>query len=46
LLTDKEKAHFYDEAGPILDALAEVALPSLAYHLLETLDLPFAQIWS
>jgi hypothetical protein len=29
LLTDKEKAHFYDEAGPILDALAEVALPSL-----------------
>ena len=37
-LTDEEKARFYGEAGPILDALAEVGLPRLAYHLLETLE--------
>ena len=29
---------FYQEAGPILDGLAEAAFPSLAHHLVETLE--------
>ena len=37
-LTDEEKARFYKEAGSIFDALADVGLPSLAHHLLKTLE--------
>ncbi len=37
-LSREEKERFYREAGPILDELAEVGLPSLAHHLLETLE--------
>lgn len=37
-LTHEEKERFYCEAGPILDELADVGLPSLAHHLLETLE--------
>jgi hypothetical protein len=36
--TREEQARFYHEAGHILDALADVGLPSLAHHLLETLE--------
>ena len=36
--THKEKERFYHEAGHILDELADVGLPSLAHHLLETLE--------
>ena len=36
--THKEKKRFYREAGHILDELSDVGLPSLAYHLLETLE--------
>lgn len=36
--THEEKARFYHEAGHILDELADVGLPSLAHHLLETLE--------
>jgi hypothetical protein len=34
----EEKVRFYREAGHILDELADVGLPSLAHHLLETLE--------
>lgn len=37
-LTREEIERFYREAGPILDELADVGLPSLAHHLLETLE--------
>lgn len=42
-LTGKEKERFYREAEAILDELADVGLPSLAHHLLETLEtfIPF-----
>jgi hypothetical protein len=42
-LTHEERERFYREAGSILDSLAEVGLPSLAHHLLETLEafIPF-----
>jgi hypothetical protein len=36
--TYEEKVRFYHEASHILDELAEVGLPSLAHHLLETLE--------
>ena len=36
--THEEKARFYHEAGHILDELADIGLPSLAHHLLETLE--------
>lgn len=43
LLTREERERFYREAGLILDELAEVGIPSLAHHLLETLEtfIPF-----
>lgn len=37
-LTPKERERFYHEAGSILNELADVGLPSLAHHLLETLE--------
>lgn len=37
-LTHEERERFYCEAGPILNSLAEVGLPSLVHHLLETLE--------
>jgi hypothetical protein len=42
-LTPEERVRFYHEAGSLLDTLAEVGLPSLAHHLLETLEafIPF-----
>jgi hypothetical protein len=36
--TPEEKVRFYHEASHILDELADVGLPSLAHHLLETLE--------
>jgi len=36
--TNPELERFYREAGPILDELADVGLPSVAHHLLETLE--------
>ena len=36
--TPEEKVRFYHEAKHILDELADVGLPSLAHHLLETLE--------
>jgi hypothetical protein len=42
-LTCQEKRRFYREAGHILDELADVGLPSIAHHVLETLEvfIPF-----
>lgn len=37
-LTPEERERFYREAGLIFDELADVGLPSLAHHLLETLE--------
>jgi hypothetical protein len=37
-LTREERARFYRETASILDILADVGLPSLAHHLLQTLE--------
>jgi len=37
-LTDDERKRFYREAGEILDDLVDVGLPSLAHHVLKTLE--------
>jgi hypothetical protein len=37
-LSPEEQQRFYDEARGIFDELAEVGLPSVAHHLLETLE--------
>ena len=37
-LSPEEQQRFYEEACSILDELAEVGLPSVAHHLLETLE--------
>lgn len=34
----EQAARFYADASPLLDELADVGLPDLAHHLLETLD--------
>ncbi|NLG80266.1 MAG: hypothetical protein GX492_10685 [Firmicutes bacterium] len=38
LLAPEEKKRFYREAGPILDELAGVGLPTVTHHLLKTLE--------
>jgi hypothetical protein len=42
-LTHDERARFYDEAGHIIDDLADMGLASLTHHLLEILEsfIPF-----
>jgi hypothetical protein len=37
-LSPEDQQRFYNEAGSILDELAEVGLPSVAHYLLETLE--------
>jgi hypothetical protein len=37
-LPDDVRRRFYAELGPAMDDLAEVGLPSLAHHLVETLE--------
>jgi len=38
LLTREAQERFYREVAPILDALADVGLPTVAHHLLKTLE--------